>query len=141
MAEDDFQKRFLEANANVDFIGYQFARLIRYVVRASVSQDPYETNKHNAAQTMKFMFELIAASKDRLHTSELVDAAVSDLKVDDEDDERDGLLRVATEGVKYMLELSSTDNAARGRQSKQRSNLEGAIQFHVQRAGVRRFRS
>jgi len=80
---------------------------------------------------MKSAFEQIPECDTTFLFSDLVDHAVESLKPTELDEgTHDTLLVVALSGIAYLLELSSKDNAARGREEKQRDSLIAAIERH-----------
>ena len=61
--------------------------------------------------------------------AQIFSAAVSEFHLprEDDDDGERAALRAAREGIKYLVESSCSDNAARGRAARRRDSFERAI--------------
>ena len=131
----EFREAFLKANANEDFIVGQLADLIRHLLRA-VSSDNSSSAAHSAAETMKFVGELAARCPEPLSWYRLLSAAVDEIKNNIPDDPHDRkFLDAATRGIKYFVESSATDNAARGRASRRHREFLDAIRWSMESRG------
>lgn len=122
---EDFHRRFLEANANPEYMARTLADFVRRMMRAALNRDG--SQQYEAAQDLKHFLDLVPYSKDvRLHG--LIEKASERLAVDVEwgshEFERVNLARDAT---RYLLEMSCDDNAARGRASKRWDYVSRAI--------------
>jgi hypothetical protein len=135
---DDFREAFLRANAREDFIVAQLADMLRDLMRA-VSSDDVSGKAWSAGEQMTFVCKLIARSETPLSWHRLMSDAVrsiTDNIPEDPDDQK--LISAAKRGMKYLVECSATDNAARGRASKRRTEFEDAIRWSQEARGRRR---
>lgn len=127
---DDFRESFLRANANLDFISYQFADVIRNLMRATAAGDPSSTI-YKAAEKMNFVADLLSRTDEKFGFYHVFEKAVSDLRNDDdrESNVETAIVAAAKDGVKFLVERSCDDNAARGRASRRRQEFLSAIRW------------
>jgi hypothetical protein len=133
----EFREAFLVANANEDFIVGQLASVIRDLMRA-VSSDDSSGGVYSAAKAMKFIGDLLARCQEQPSWYRLLSAAVEDIKAnipDDPDDRK--FIDAATRGIKYFVEASATDNAAKGRASRRHQEFRDAIRRSLESRGGR----
>jgi hypothetical protein len=128
MAED-FREIYLKANARPEYIKSCLADVIRNLMRA-VAADDHIRGSFAASEELIQVFELIKRCDEHINFHSLMSAAVDEIKEclpEDRDDRR--YIRAAQQGVKYLVESSATDNAARGRASQRLSNFLAMIEF------------
>ncbi|HEY4249967.1 MAG TPA: hypothetical protein VGM87_02140 [Roseomonas sp.] len=127
MAEDDFGERFIELNANVEFMSDHLADFLRNCMRAAAATDP-SAAVGRATQEFAFLLRLLAkAQSPNLH--DLVSRAVKDLTVQERGDVfTEAVIRSAEKGVRFLVESSCIDNAARGRASRREQEFLDAIE-------------
>jgi hypothetical protein len=123
----DFREAFLKANANLDFIGAQFADVLRDLMRAVSSNDPTD-GAYRAAKKMDFVIDLLSRCDDKFSFYHLFLSALEEFEVDsDEMGVESATVDAAQRGVKFLVERSCTDNAAKGRTSRRRADFLSAI--------------
>lgn len=132
-----YHEAFLQANANGPFIASELADVIRSLMRA-VSSDDSSGAIHAASEKMTFIGDFLARSPEPLSWHGLIREAVDEIKeqLPDDDDDRK-LIHAAKRGVKYLVESSATDNAARGRASKRLDDFRQAIRWSMEARGGR----
>lgn len=133
---DDYERMFLRANANAEFMARTLADLVRRLLRASINNDG--SQKYEAVNAMKFFLDLVTESEGvRLY--DIVDKAVADLTVEREWDsyEADNL-RIAKDATRYLLDMSSNDGFAQGRASKRWRDVEASIKMREEMREYRR---
>lgn len=115
---DALREAFLTANANREFIAEQLADVIRNLVRAFAANDPSRPIYY-AAEKMDLVMDLVRRCEDPLSWHGLFTSAIADIHnaIPPENHER-GYVATAQSAMKYLVEISSTDNAARGRASR-----------------------
>jgi len=124
--EEDFQERFLKANANVDYMAQTLADVLRNCIRASVASNP-SSQTYEAAKNFEMLLKLIVRSEG-VRIYELLEKAIEDITVEPRPDSVDGAITHAAQmGMRFLVEQSCHDNAARGRAGKRRSEFLDAI--------------
>jgi len=132
-----YREAFLQANANEPFIASELADVLRYLMRAVSSDDP-SGGLYSASEKMNFVGDLIARSSEPISWYSLFREAVNEIQdciPDDPDDRK--YIAAAKRGMKYLVESSATDNAARGRASKRLDEFLSAIRWSVEARGGR----
>lgn len=127
--EEDLHERFLKANANSDFIAGHFADVVRNLIRAVAANDPSRP-LYLAAEEMRFVIELLQRCEKPVTWYSLFIDAIASIQAhlpDDPDDRK--YIRAAQDGMKYLVESSATDNAARGRASRRLSEFMSMIDY------------
>jgi len=127
--DDDFRERFLKANANPGHIASRFADVLRNLMRSVAANDPSRA-LYYAAEDMKFVADLLERCEQPMSWHSLFADAVENIQrmlPEDTDDKR--YSRAAQDGVKYLVESSATDNAARGRASRRLSEFIATIEY------------
>lgn len=76
--KDDFRESFLRANANLDFISYQFADVIRNLMRATAAGDPSSVI-YKAAEKMNFVADLLSRTEEKFGFYHVFEKAIADL--------------------------------------------------------------
>lgn len=128
MAEDDenLGDQFLRINANVDYMAGELAEILRNCMRAAASGEP-TSQTYRAAQGFQTLLKLIGYSES-VRTYELFEKAIASITVENE---RDGVesatIHAAQMGMRYLVEKSCGDGAARGRASKRQDEFFAAI--------------
>ncbi|EZP66164.1 hypothetical protein BV96_04587 [Sphingomonas paucimobilis] len=138
MDSEDFREAFLQANARPEFISSEFADVIRYLMRA-VSADDGNGPIYQASEKMKFVADLLQRCPDPVSWYGMFSDAVEEIQnsiPDDPDDRR--YVHAAKRGTKYLVELSATDNAARGRAARRLDEFRDAIRWSEEAPGGRR---
>lgn len=115
----EYGERFLQANANPDYIAAQFADVLRDMMRAFAADDP-AVAAHRASSHLSMMMQLVQRASDPINAYSLCLKAAEDLNENRSDDPRreDPWAVAARSGLKMLVEQSCFDNAARGRASK-----------------------
>lgn len=132
-----FREAFLKANANEPYIASQLADVIRSLMRA-VSSEEASSGIHAASEKMAFVSDLIARSPEPLTWYGLIKEAVAEIQGCIPDDPNDRkFIGAAKCGMKYLVESSATDNAARGRASKRLSEFQRAFRWSTEARGGR----
>ncbi len=141
MAENDyFRESFLQANANLDFISLQFADVVRNLMRATAAGDPTSAI-YKAAEKMNFVADLLSRTEEKFGFFHVFEKAIADLRNDDEGEGNieTAIVSAAKDGIKFLVERSCDDNAARGRASRRRQEFLSAIRWiEVERESNRR---
>lgn len=129
MIDDDFQERFLKANARPEYIAGEVTEIIRNLMRAVADSDPSNAT-WKAAQLLNNVVELIKRCDEPLTFYGILLEAVEDLQknLPEQAWDRD-YVHAAQRGMKYLAEVSATDNAARGRASKRLSEFRSAADW------------
>jgi hypothetical protein len=126
----EFREAFLKANANLDYIAAQFADVIRDLMRAVGSDQP-SAEAYRAAEKMNTVAELLSYSEEGFSFYEMFQRALREF--DKPDDMRmdvdEAVLDAARCGIKYVVEDSCNDNAARGRTSRRRQEFLSAVKY------------
>lgn len=138
MNDRDFGEAFLQANARPDFIASQFADVIRSLMRA-VSADGASDAVYRASEKMQFVADLLQRCPEPVTWHGMFAGAVEEMQSlipDDDDDRR--YVRAAKRGTKYLVELSCSDPAARGRSAKRQSEFQDTIHWIEESRGGRR---
>lgn len=126
-SKPDFNEAFLRANANLDFIGTQFAGVLRNLMRAVSSTDPTD-GAYSAAKQMDFVVDLLSRCEEKFGFYHLFLKALEEFRDDTEwGTVEHSTVHAAQRGIKYLVERSCSDNAARGRTSKRRDEFLSAI--------------
>lgn len=138
MDGEDFREAFLHANANAEFIADEFADVIRDLMRA-VSSDDGGGSVYQASERMKFVVGLLQRCPEPIGWYRMFSEAVEEIQnciPDDPDDRR--YVHAAKRGTKYLVELSATDNAARGRSARRLQEFRDAIRWSEEARGERK---
>jgi len=126
MTEDDLGERFIELNANADFMAARLADFLRNCMRAAAASDP-SGPVARASEDFRFLLRLLAKSQSA-SAYELISKAVEDLAVEERGDSLDGAVIYAAQmGMRFLVETSCADNAARGRASRRQTEFLDAI--------------
>ncbi len=126
-SDSDFHEAFLKSNANLEFISLQFADVIRDLMRAAVASDGGAAAVSRAARQMKFVVDLLSQTEEKFGFHHIFQRAISDINIDAfNHPERDALI-AAQDAVKYLVESSCHDAAARGRASRRLAEFYRAI--------------
>lgn len=126
--DDDFSEQFLKANANPEFITHRFADVVRDLMRCVAADEPSRP-LYSAAEGMKFVMELLKRCENPVTWYSIFTSAVASIHQMLPEDGDDRLyLRAARDGLKYLVESSATDNAARGRASRRLSEFISMIE-------------
>ncbi|RWL85672.1 MAG: hypothetical protein EOR67_21625 [Mesorhizobium sp.] len=128
--KDDFRESFLRANANLDFISYQFADVVRNLMRAAASSDP-SSAVYKAAEKMNFVADLLSRTEEKFGFYHVFEKAITEL-TDSTEQERGvetAIVAAAKDGMKFLVERSCDDNAARGRTSRRRQEFLSSIRW------------
>jgi hypothetical protein len=127
--DNDYREAFLKANANPEFIASEIADLIRSLVRAFAADDPSSPTL-SAVQKMEFVLDLIRRCDEPLTWYKLFTAAFDEIHEAIPDDPYDRMyIHAAQRGMKYLVERSALDNAARGRASRRLDEFRQAIEW------------
>jgi len=138
MDDEDFGEAFLKANARPEFIASELADVIRYLMRA-VSADDVSGPIYQASEKMNFVADLLQRCPDPVSWYGMFSDAVEEIQnciPDDPDDRR--YVYAAKRGTKYLVELSATDNAARGRAARRLDEFRDAIRWSEEARGGRK---
>lgn len=130
--------RFVKANANLEYISYQFADVLRNLIRASVAGDP-RSALYNAAEKMNFVAELLSKTEEKFGFHTLFTNALQHVRKENDRESpiKDAIIRAAKSGVQFLVERSCDDNAARGRASRRQDEFLNAIHWLQQERGGR----
>jgi hypothetical protein len=113
-----FEEALLRANATPDNIAVELADVLRDLMRAVAANDS-GGGVYRAATRMSRAMELIEHCPERLSWSRLLKDAVEDIRDAGRIDELDEpVIWAARAGLRYLVEQSCDDNAARGRASQ-----------------------
>lgn len=138
--DDNLREAFLLANANLEFISSQFADVIRDLMRAAVANEP-SAAVYRAAEKMNFVAELLSRTEDKFGFQDIFENAVSEINFEGEKEssvER-AIISAAEDGVRFLVERSCADNAAKGRTSKRRQDfLQSMKWIEAERESIRR---
>lgn len=128
--KDDFRESFLRANANLDFISYQFADVIRNLMRAAAANDP-SSAVYKAAEKMDFVADLLSRTEEKFGFYRVFDKAIAELRDSDERESgvETAIVAAAKDGMKFLVERSCDDNAAHGRASRRRQEFLSALRW------------
>jgi len=126
---ENFSEAFTKANANFDFIAAQFADVLRHLMRAVSSDDP-TSGAYHAAQSMNFVADLLSKTEEKFGFYHLFLKALEEFRDDSEwgSSEHD-IVHAANRGIKYIVERSCSDNAARGRASRRQDEFLTAVKM------------
>ena len=127
---ESFHDSFVRLNANLEFISGQFADVVRNLMRASVASDP-SAAIYRAAEGMNSVAELLSKTEEKFGFHALFSKAIEHLHDEDEPErgvER-AIVHAAQSRVKYLVERSCDDNAARGRTSRREQEFLSAIRW------------
>ncbi|HZS85359.1 MAG TPA: hypothetical protein VFA50_20995 [Stellaceae bacterium] len=126
-SKSNFRDEFLKANANLDFIGSQFADVLRDLMRAVSSDDPTD-GAYRAAKKMDFVADLLSRCEEKFGFRHMFLKALEEFRDDPEwDTVEHATVHAAQRGIKYLVERSCSDHAARGRASKREHEFLSAI--------------
>lgn len=118
-----FEEALLTGNANADYMGQQLADLMRHLLRLSVNGDNGVTLL-NASTTLKRVLQLAQRAPTGVTFHDVIQAAVNDMApVEPRGAAQQVCLDLAKDGVRYFLEMSSTDGFSGARASKRLSAL------------------
>jgi hypothetical protein len=129
---DRHDDRFLELNANVDYMAGRLADMIRHCMRSIASSDGGRYQALEALQDFVVLRKLIDYSVD-VSFYEVFEKALADLRVRSDDVLDEAILDAAKTGLQLLIELSCSDGAARGRASKRRQDFLDALK-HIDEA-------
>lgn len=138
MDGEDFREAFLQANARPDFIASEFADVVRCLMRA-VSADDGRGSVYQASEKMKFIADLMQRCPEPVSWYGMFFAAVEEIqnRIPDDRDDHPYIL-AAKCGTKYLVELTATDNAARGRCRQRLEEFRDAIRWSDEARGGRK---
>lgn len=138
--DDNFREAFLTANANLEFISSQFADVIRDLMRAAAATEP-SAAVYRAAEKMNFVAELLSRAEEKFGFQDIFEKAVLEINFEGEKEssvER-AVVAAAEDGVRFLVERSCVDNAARGRTSKRRQDfLQSMKWIEAEREAMRK---
>ena len=118
---EDFGEALLRANATPETIAFEIADVLRDLLRASAAEDPW-TGPYRAAMRMDRALELIERCPEPLSWSRLFKEAVENIRDTGRAGElEEPIIQAARAGLRYLVEQSCDDNAARGRASQRRA--------------------
>jgi hypothetical protein len=128
--KDDFRESIHRAKANLDIISYQFADVIRNIMRATAAGDP-SSAIYKAAEKMNFVADLLSRTEEKFGFYHVFEKAIADLINEDERENNveTAIVAAAKDGVKFLVERSCDDNAARGRASRRRQEFLSSIRW------------
>jgi len=125
----NYREQFLQANARSEYITAEVTEVIRNLLRAVAADDPSSAT-WKAAEQMDTVVELIKRYDQPLNFYGIMLAAVKDFQENLPEQEWDrDYVRAAQQGIKYLTEISATDNAARGRASKRLDEFRSAMEW------------
>jgi hypothetical protein len=131
--DQEFHERVLRANADPDIIASRFAEVIRYLMRAAAATDPWRP-LYSAGEEMKLVIELLARCETPISWTSLFTKAIESIEgLLPEDPGYKQYIQAAKDGIKYLVESSATDNAARGRASRRLREFIETIDYARQR--------
>lgn len=131
--DDDFDgktfgQRFIEANANNEFIASYVAQVLRDLMRAAVAVDR-SRQLFNASRNVDFIIKLVKAAREPLDIHQILESALSEFDPRDERSEhRTALVDAACAGVRFYVERSCHDNAAEGRSEQRAVTFKHAME-------------
>lgn len=127
MNRSEFNDAFVKANANREFIAHEMADVLRDLMRAISSEDD---TGYKAAERMNFVGELLQHCDEKLGWWHIFSDAIEIIRANEPQNSFEAdYLHIAKRGIKYFVESSATDNAARGRAAARRRDLEQAIKW------------
>ncbi len=125
--KEGFRKAFLIANANPEFIASKFADMMREMMRAFAAGTG-SSGGYRAAQNLKFILDLLAHAEELIRPDDVIYLALDNLRGPHEPDkEPDTAVEAARTGLRFLVERSCYDNAARGRTRQRLESFEAAI--------------
>jgi tetratricopeptide (TPR) repeat protein len=130
MNASEFSEAFLKANANREFIADQMADVFRELLRALSSDNG---SGYSAAEKMDFAGELLKRCDEPLSWWQLFDDAIKIIRASQSVDSYTAdYMHIAKRGMKYFVESSATDNAAKGRAATRLRDLQQAIKWQAE---------
>jgi len=135
--KEAFSEAFLSANATPEFIAYEFAEVIRNLVRAFAADDPSRPI-YNASEKMDLVNELLLRCKEHVSWYSLFADAIANIHSHIPNGPiKDGCDSAARAGTKYLVEASADDDAAAGRSSQRRRQFLRAAESALERPRAR----
>jgi hypothetical protein len=124
----DFRTAFLKANANEEFIGGQFADLLRCLIRALAARQSSAVPIGRAVEHFHEILDLLAHADRPIDLRGAVTNAIDEMRranghVWRDEDE----MNTARSAALFLVEASCWDNAARGRASSRWSDLQSDL--------------
>ena len=136
--DEDFGEQFLQANANVDCMAHKLADCLRNCMRAVATNDP-SSAAFNATQEFDLFLKLLVRSEG-VRLGILFDKAIEAIRpvqpdftseLSAYDEYAQSIMQAAQDGIRYLVENSCGDNAARGRTSQRKSDFLSAIKRNL----------
>jgi hypothetical protein len=122
-------EEFLKANANPNFIAAQFADVVRDLMRAIAAGDPSHGLYH-VSQRMNLVIDLWKRCPEELSAETLLYSSLRDILGSGADGPVDeATTQAARSGLKYLIEKSCHDQAARGRASRRETEFLRDVEF------------
>jgi hypothetical protein len=116
--DEELHERVLRANADPNIIASRFADVIRNLMRAAAATDPRRP-LHSAGEEMKLVIDLLARCEATISWTSLFTKSIESIEGSlPQDPLHKEYIQAAKDGIKYLVEGSATDNAARGRASR-----------------------
>jgi hypothetical protein len=130
--KEAFSEAFLSANARPEFIAYEFADVIRNLVRAFAGDDPSRPI-YIASQKMDLVNDLLLRCKDHVSWYSLFADAIANIHSHlSKGPIKDGCDSAARAGTKYLVEASADDDAAAARSSRRRQEFLRAAEWALE---------
>ena len=135
----DFHQAFLIANTNLDSIADRFSDVLRNLMRAFAAHDPAAAT-YRAVEQMNLVAELLSKTHENIGFYALFTRALECMDKNSERSDIDkAIIDAAKSGLKFLVERSCDDNAARGRSSRrQREFLDDMRRIEEARDEARR---
>lgn len=132
MEPKDIHERFLEANANPEFISGQFEEAVRDLLRAVAAVSDTYGAIDRAERSMSLVMSLIPKCKEPLSWHLIFHATVDALRQEREADELDrAIYDAAKAGMGFIAEATSTGGARNARIAKrERTFLDEVERIH-----------
>ena len=127
---EDLGERFLQANANKEFICAEFTDVLRNLIRAVAMESEPSIAIHRATEQMGFVADLLERTEDVVTYKNLFTRAVEDLREIEARTDKEALLTsAALSGMSFIAEYTSDDSASRARLSRRRREFMEAIKY------------
>jgi hypothetical protein len=122
---DDPHDAILKANANVEHMSSLLADFVRAIMR-STATNGRSSQAYNAMEALTEFLRHLPHAED-VRTYDLIEKTIDDLTVEVDENSLDcDRVRAAKMGMRYLIEASCRDGAARGRSAKRMDEFEHA---------------
>ncbi len=130
MEDNEIKQETTDRETNA--VGEQLAQVFRCVFRATTALDEGVSQRYDAAGQLRLVLERIH-KMEQLNLHQVVDVLVDQLTVEEREwahhTREDAYISLAKDAVRFLIESSCNDHAARGRASMRLKTLQASVEY------------